>query len=218
MLIFTYIFNASKFPRVRWLYDITLTSYEVQWYSFWYQWIDAVHTYALVANIGVSGVPYGKSREGVATTTLRRTCYKKYPWRTRVILCHTNLPPCPKAREYCVSSLHKCSLFSSNWPKFTNSLFTFQALIVCGNWTPEGLQTDVNGLFAILGTPVPVILPLAVAVPLVLGPVKLVTICVKFPWEINPSGKPVADVFTLDTTVTFPVLVPVLIHTSDHWH
>ena len=45
-----------------------VTSYEVQWYSFWYQWIGEVHTYTLVVNIGVSGVPYRKSREGVATT------------------------------------------------------------------------------------------------------------------------------------------------------
>ena len=61
-----------------------------------------------------------------------------------------------------------------------------------------------------LGTPVSVILPLVV-VPLVLVPDKLVAICIKFPKEINPSGKPVADVFTLDTFVTFPVLVLVLI-------
>ena len=70
LLICTYIFNASKFPRVRWLYDVTVTSYEVQWYSFWYQWIEEVHTYTLVVNIEVSGVPYRKSREGVATTPL----------------------------------------------------------------------------------------------------------------------------------------------------
>ena len=76
LLIFTYIFNASKFPRARWLYDVTVTSYEVQWYSFWYQWIEEVHTYTLVANI-VSGVPYRKSREGLQHP-LRRTCYKKY--------------------------------------------------------------------------------------------------------------------------------------------
>ena len=132
-------------------------------------------------------------------------------------LCHTNVLPCTKARKCCVSSLHKCSLFSSNWPKFTNSLFPILALIVCGNWTPKGLQTDVNGLFAILGTPVLVILPLVV-VRLVLVPVKRVTNCVKFPWEINPCGKPVPDVFTVDTFVTFPVLVRVLIHTSGHWH
>ena len=55
LLIFTYILNASKFPRARWLYDVTVTSYEVQWYSFWYKWIEEVHTYTLVANIGVSG-------------------------------------------------------------------------------------------------------------------------------------------------------------------
>ena len=83
LLIFTYIFNVSKFPRVRWLHDVTVTSYEVQWYSFWYQWIEEVHTYTLVANRG-SSVPYRKSREGVATTPLRRTCYKKYLRRTRV--------------------------------------------------------------------------------------------------------------------------------------
>ena len=64
LLIFTYIFNAFKFPTGRWLYDVTVTSYEVQWYSFWYQWIEEVHIYTLVANIGVSGVPYRKSREG----------------------------------------------------------------------------------------------------------------------------------------------------------
>ena len=183
-----YIFNASKFPRVRWFYDITVTSYEVQWYSFWYQWIEEVHTYTLVANIEVSGVTYGKSRKGVATTTLQRTCCKKYLWRTRVILCHTNVPPCHTAREYWVSSLHKCSFFPNNWPKFTKSLFTILALIVCGNWTPKGLQTDVNGLLVMLGTSVSVLLPLVVA-PLVLVSVKLVVIGIKFACEINPLDK-----------------------------
>ena len=125
----------------------------------------------------------------------------------------SSLAPKPgNVAYYPCTSAH---FFSSNWPKFTNSLFPFLALIVCGNWTPKGLQTDVNGLFAILGTPVLVILPLVV-VRLVLVPVKRVANCVKFPWEINPSGKPVPDVFTLDTFVTFPVLVRVLIHTSGH--
>ena len=61
---FRYIFNASKFLRAHWLYDVTVTSYEVQSYLFWYQWIEKVHTYTLAANIGVSGVPYRKFREG----------------------------------------------------------------------------------------------------------------------------------------------------------
>ena len=71
-----YIFNTSKFARASWIYDVIVTSYEVQWYSFWYQWIEEVHTYTLVSNIGVSSVPYRKYREGVATTPLWRTCYK----------------------------------------------------------------------------------------------------------------------------------------------
>ena len=69
LLIFRYIFNVSKFRWVRRLYDVPVPSYEVQWYSFWYQWIEEVHTYTLVANIWVSGVFYGKSREGVAATS-----------------------------------------------------------------------------------------------------------------------------------------------------
>ena len=84
LLIVTHIFDASKFPRAPWLYDVTVTSYEVQWYLFWYQWIEEVRTYTLVANTGVSGVSYRKSREGVATTPFWRTCYKKYLRRTRV--------------------------------------------------------------------------------------------------------------------------------------
>ena len=32
---------------------------------FWYQWIEEVHTYTLVGKIGVSGVPYRKSEEGL---------------------------------------------------------------------------------------------------------------------------------------------------------
>ena len=68
LLIFMNVFNTPKSARARWLYDVIVTSYEVQWYSFWYQWIEEVHTYTLVANIGVSSVPYRKSREGVATT------------------------------------------------------------------------------------------------------------------------------------------------------
>ena len=45
-------FHASKFPRARWLYNVTATSYEFQWYSFWYQWLENVDTHELVANIG----------------------------------------------------------------------------------------------------------------------------------------------------------------------
>ena len=69
LLIGMYIFNASKFLRERWLYYVTVTSYEVQWYSFWFQWIEEVHTYTLVANIGVSCFLYRKSR-GVSTSPL----------------------------------------------------------------------------------------------------------------------------------------------------
>ena len=72
-----YNFNASKFPRGCWLYDVTVTSYEVQWYTFWYQWKEGVHTYTLVANIGVSGVLYRKSREGVTTTPFGGRVTKK---------------------------------------------------------------------------------------------------------------------------------------------
>ena len=65
-----YIFNTSKFARARWLYDVIVTSYDVQWYSFWYQWIEQAIPIGpiLVANIGVSSVLYRKSMEGVATT------------------------------------------------------------------------------------------------------------------------------------------------------
>ena len=49
----------------RWLSDVTVTSYEVQWYSFWYQWIEEVHTYTVVANIGVSGVPVENPGRGL---------------------------------------------------------------------------------------------------------------------------------------------------------
>ena len=61
-----YIFNASKFLKVCWLYDVTVTSYEVQWYSIWYQWIEKFHTYTLVleANIWVSGILYGIENPG----------------------------------------------------------------------------------------------------------------------------------------------------------
>ena len=76
LLIFMYIFNTSKFARARWFYDAIVTSYEFQWYLFWYQWIEEFHTYTLVANIGVSSVPYRKSRDGIATPPFRRTFYK----------------------------------------------------------------------------------------------------------------------------------------------
>ena len=49
---------------------------EVQRYSFWYQWIEEVHTYTLLANIGVLGVLYRKSWEGFAITSLRWTRVK----------------------------------------------------------------------------------------------------------------------------------------------
>ena len=84
LLIFAYIFNTSKFPRACWLYDVTVTSYEVQWYSFWYQWIEEVHTHTLVANIGVLGILYRKLREGLQQPPFWRMCYKKYLRRMRV--------------------------------------------------------------------------------------------------------------------------------------
>ena len=34
-------------------FDVIVMSYEVQWYSFEYQWIEEDHTYTQVANIGV---------------------------------------------------------------------------------------------------------------------------------------------------------------------
>ena len=73
-----------KFLRAPWLYDVTVTSYEVQWYSFWYQWIEEVHTYTLVANIGVSDVLYRKSREEVATPPPSEDVLQKYRRRMRV--------------------------------------------------------------------------------------------------------------------------------------
>ena len=56
-----HIFNTSKFARARWLYDVIVTSFEVQWFSFWYQWIEEVHIYT---NIGVSSVLYRKIQRG----------------------------------------------------------------------------------------------------------------------------------------------------------
>ena len=47
-------------------------SYVVQWYRFWYQLIEEVHTYTLVANIGVSSVPYVLQKQN----NLRRTRVK----------------------------------------------------------------------------------------------------------------------------------------------
>ena len=35
--VYIYIFNASEFLKARRLYDVTVMSYEVQWYSIWYQ-------------------------------------------------------------------------------------------------------------------------------------------------------------------------------------
>ena len=54
-----------------------VTLYEVQWYLLWYQWIEEVHIYTLVANIGVSGVPYRKSREGLQHPSLEDVLQKK---------------------------------------------------------------------------------------------------------------------------------------------
>ena len=64
---------------MRWLYDVIMTSYEDQGYSFWYQWIEEVHTYTQVANIWVSSVSYRKSREGVATTPPSEDVLQKIP-------------------------------------------------------------------------------------------------------------------------------------------
>ena len=64
-----------------------MTSYKVEWCSFWYQWIEEVHTYTLVANIGGSSVPYrkpGRELQKSPPPQLRRMCYRKYIWRTRV--------------------------------------------------------------------------------------------------------------------------------------
>ena len=53
-------------------------------YSFWYQWIEEVHTYTLVAHIWVSGVPYRKSRKGVQQPPSLEDVLQKYIRRTRV--------------------------------------------------------------------------------------------------------------------------------------
>ena len=55
-------FQCIQISEVALIYNVTVKSYEVQWYSFWYQWIEKVHTCTLVANIGESGVMYRKSR------------------------------------------------------------------------------------------------------------------------------------------------------------
>ena len=44
-----------------------MTSYEDEWYLFWYQWKEETHSYTVVANIKEYDVYYRKSREGVAT-------------------------------------------------------------------------------------------------------------------------------------------------------
>ena len=51
----------------------------------------------------VSGVPYRKSRE-VATTPLRRTCYKKYLRRTRVNAATSSTMPNILAKNIEVTS------------------------------------------------------------------------------------------------------------------
>ena len=48
---YVYFKCIQIFESVR-LYDVTVTSYEVQWYSFWDQWMEEFHTYTLVANMG----------------------------------------------------------------------------------------------------------------------------------------------------------------------
>ena len=81
LLIFMYILNTFKSARESWLNDVMVTSYEVQWYSLWSQWIEEIHTYTLVANIGVSSILYRKSREGIATTPFWGCVTKNTSWR-----------------------------------------------------------------------------------------------------------------------------------------
>ena len=69
--ILMYIFQAFKFLRTHWLYDVAVTSYDVQWYLCWYQWIEEIHyTYTSIVNVGISGILYRNSREGVMKPTL----------------------------------------------------------------------------------------------------------------------------------------------------
>ena len=39
-------------------YDVIVTSYINGWYLFWYQWKEDVHTYTLVANLGLYDLQY----------------------------------------------------------------------------------------------------------------------------------------------------------------
>ena len=103
LLIFMYIFNASKFPKV-------------QYYLFWYQWIEKIHNYTLVANVSVSCIQCRKSREVVVTNPpppLRRTCCKNYLRRTRVngsiyLLLFKLLFPVLNLLHHLGSCFHQC--------------------------------------------------------------------------------------------------------------
>ena len=83
LLIFMYIFNAVKFLRVHWLYDVTVTSWSLMVLNLVSMDRGGLYLYT-VASIGVSGILYRKSRERVTATPLWRTCYKIYLRRTRV--------------------------------------------------------------------------------------------------------------------------------------
>ena len=69
LLIFMYIFNASNFLRARWLYDVTVMSYEVQWYLVS---MDRGGPYLYNGSkYRVSGILYRKSREGLQQPPFR---------------------------------------------------------------------------------------------------------------------------------------------------
>ena len=56
LCILSVIVNISKILRVRFHYDVIVTSYEDGGYFPWYQWKEETHSYTLVANITVYGV------------------------------------------------------------------------------------------------------------------------------------------------------------------
>ena len=76
--LFSIFKSSAGLPLLldRFLSAFLVTSYEVLWYSFYYQWIVEVHTYALVVNIGLSGVRYRKSREGLQQPPLEDVLQK----------------------------------------------------------------------------------------------------------------------------------------------
>ena len=77
-LYFTHKMTISQFSRACLHYDVMVTSYISDWYLFWYQLKEDVHTYTLVVDVGYMTFSIGNPEEGCNNPT-SENMFRKSP-------------------------------------------------------------------------------------------------------------------------------------------